>query len=60
MVSTSTNIANLKKLCKRPRILKLACMQVRKRGIYPRAYENFEYLYNEMQKREQRLQQIQQ
>ena len=30
-------------------------MEVRKRGIYPRAYENFEYLYNEMKKREQQL-----
>jgi hypothetical protein len=29
-------------------------LEVRKRGIYPRAYENFEYLYNEMKKREQR------
>jgi hypothetical protein len=28
-------------------------LEVRKRGIYPRAYENFEYLYNEMKKREQ-------
>jgi hypothetical protein len=28
---------------------------VRKSGIDPRAYENFEYLYNEMKKREQQL-----
>jgi hypothetical protein len=33
--------------------VKAPMMEVRKRGIYPRAYENFEYLYNEMKKREQ-------
>lgn len=31
-------------------------IEVRKRGISPRAYEHFEYLYNEMKKREQTLQ----
>ena len=34
-------------------------MEVRKRGIDPRAYENFEYLYNEMKKREKQLAKIQ-
>jgi len=33
--------------------VKIPLMEVRKRGISPRAYENFEYLYNEMKKREQ-------